>query len=115
MRVLAVILVFVAAAFTALLVMNSDEKVLRTVPASSSAAVDGVTLAQPVTVVASESVQTEESSGKDIEAGDLIPRAVPLFETAESKLPPLRANPGAKPQKIKEFPRAHRLDGQSSN
>ncbi len=89
MRVLAVILVFVAAAFTALLVMNSDEKVLRTVPASSSAAVDGVTLAQPVTVVASESVQTEESSGKDIEAGDLIPRAVPLFETAESKLPPL--------------------------
>ena len=44
MRVLAVILVFVAAVLTALLVMNSDEKVLRTVPASSNAAVDGVTL-----------------------------------------------------------------------
>ena len=50
MRVLAVILVFVAAVLTALLVMNSDEKVLRTVPASSNAAVDGVTLAKPVTV-----------------------------------------------------------------
>ena len=88
MRVLAVILVFVAAGFTALLVMNSDEKVQRTVPASSSAAVDGVTLAQPVTVAASESVQAEGSSGTDKEAGELIPRAIPLFETAESKLPP---------------------------
>ena len=87
MRVLAVILVFVAAGFTALLVMNSDEKVQRTVPASSSAAVDGVTLAQPVTVAASESVQAEGSSGTD-KAGELIPRAIPLFETAEFKLPP---------------------------
>lgn len=88
MRVLAVILVFVAAVLTALLVMNSDEKVLRTVPASSNAAVDGVTLAKPVTVAVPESVQAEGSSGTDKEAGELISRAIPLFETAESKLPP---------------------------
>lgn len=88
MRVLAVILVFVAAGLAALLAMKSDETVLRTVPASANVSVDGVTLAKPVTVAASENLRAQESSGRDKEAGELIPREIPQFERVESKLPP---------------------------
>ena len=54
MRVLAVILAFIAAGLAALLVMNREEKVMRTVPVSANAAVDGFTLAKPIVIAVPE-------------------------------------------------------------
>ena len=87
MRVLAVILAFIAAGLAALLVMNREEKVMRTVPVSANAAVDGFTLAKPIVIAVPERAQGEEPPVKEKEVRELNPRTIPLFKSAESKLP----------------------------
>lgn len=87
MRVLAVILAFIAAGLAALLVMNREEMVMRTVPVSANAAVDGFTLAKPIVIAVPERAHGEEPPVKEKEARELNPRTIPLFISAESKLP----------------------------
>ena len=79
MRVLAVILAFIAAGLAALLVMNREEKVMRTVPVSANAAVDGFTLAKPIVIAVPERAHGEEPPVKEKEARELNPRTIPLF------------------------------------
>ena len=59
MKWLAIILAVVAAGFAAMLALNREKPVERTVPASAVASVEGVTLAEPTAVTAPQASPIE--------------------------------------------------------
>lgn len=87
MKWLAIILAVVAAGFAAMLAMNREKPVERTVPASAVASVEGITLAEPTAVTAPQASPIETVPvGKSDEALSAL-KVFPDFSREKGDLP----------------------------